>query len=96
MYSRGLDQYHWKTELNRRLKLPVYDGVEEKLQKQNERRKRALDAIKTEEKKKERVVRKSRRQRDAFCGLDNTDRIRTVRSKQPKSRKRRAKQLPAL
>ncbi len=42
-------QYHWKTELNRRLKLPVYDGVEEKLQKQNQKRKRALDAIKTEE-----------------------------------------------
>ena len=47
--------YHWKTELFRRMNLPVYDGVAELLEKRNLRRKRLLEAHGTEKAKKRRV-----------------------------------------
>ena len=53
--------YHWKTELYKRLNLPVYEGVEKLLEKQNRQRKKALDDMKTEEAKRRRVERKSLR-----------------------------------
>ena len=47
--------YHWIPELYRRMKLPVFDGVQEALQRYNVERKRRLAEIKTNEHKKRRV-----------------------------------------
>ena len=49
---------HWKTELYKRLNLPVHEGVEKLSEKQNRQRKKALDDMKTEEAKRRRVERK--------------------------------------
>ncbi len=57
--------YHWKVELLQRLELPVYDGVQETLEKVNRRRKKALDKIKTTKHKKRRVELKTLRTKDA-------------------------------
>ncbi|XP_064386971.1 uncharacterized protein LOC135335416 isoform X2 [Halichondria panicea] len=52
--QQGAD-YHWKTELYKKLNLPLYEGVQEVLSKQNQQRKKVLDGVKTEKTKKRRV-----------------------------------------
>ena len=47
-YDHQGASYHWKTELFKRLNLPVYDGVEDVLEQQNIQRKRALEYKGTE------------------------------------------------
>ena len=47
-YKQQGPAYHWKTELYKRLNLPVYDGVQEELEKQNKEGKKALDIFKNE------------------------------------------------
>ena len=47
-YDHQGASYHWKTELFKRLNLPVYDGVEEVLEQQSIQRKRALEYKGTE------------------------------------------------
>ena len=64
-YKQQGPAYHWKTELNKRLNLPVYDGVEEELEKKNKTRKRALDIFKSENTMKRRVAIKSLRGQEA-------------------------------
>ena len=47
MHSKFGTGYHWIPELYRRLKLPVFDGVREALEKHSEKRKKALETRKT-------------------------------------------------
>ena len=54
-YDHQGASYHWKTELFKRLNLPVYDGVEEVLEQQNFQRKRALEYKGTEKSQRRRV-----------------------------------------
>ena len=60
-YEQQGPVYHWKTELYKRSNLPVYDGVEEELEKQNKKRKKALDIFKSEKTMRRRVALKSLR-----------------------------------
>ena len=55
MHEKVGTHYHWIPELYRRMKLPVFDGVQEALQRYNVERKRRLAEIKTNEHKKRRV-----------------------------------------
>ena len=64
-YEQQGPAYHWKTELYKRLNLPVYDGVEEELEKQNKKRKKALDIFKSEKTMRRRVALKSLRVQEA-------------------------------
>ena len=57
--------YHWKVDLLKRLNLPVYDGVQQVLEKLNSRRKKRLDSLKTTKAKKRRVKLKILRAREA-------------------------------
>ncbi len=65
MYTKRGPSYHWIPELYRRLKLPVYDGLQEVLEKSNRERKEMLDKQKTEESKKRRIENKRERTKDA-------------------------------
>ena len=59
-------KYHWLVDLYEKLKLPIlYEGVQSSLEKHNEKRKAALDFIKTEKAKKKRVELKSLRTKQA-------------------------------
>ena len=64
-YDHQGASYHWKTELFKRLNLPVYDGVEEVLKQQNIQRKRALEYKGTEKSQRRRVHLKKLRVQDA-------------------------------
>ena len=64
-YKQQGPAYHWKTELYRRLNLPVYDGVEEELEKQNKKRKKALDIFKSKKTMRRRMALKSLRVQEA-------------------------------
>ena len=64
-YEQQGPAYHWKTELYKKLNLPVYDGVEEELEKQNKKRKKALDIFKSEKTMRRRVALKSLRVQEA-------------------------------
>ena len=55
--------YHWLPDLYKRLKLPVYEGVKEALEKYSVQRKKTLDSLKTERQKKRTVQRKVERTR---------------------------------
>ena len=55
MYEKRGEQYHWVVELFRRLKLPVFDGVQTALEDFNKQRKLALDHQKTDECKQRRI-----------------------------------------
>ena len=55
-YEQQGPTYHWKTELYKRLNLPVYDGVEEELEKQNKKGKKALNIFKSEKTMRSRVA----------------------------------------
>ena len=61
MHEKVGTHYHWIPELYRRMKLPVFDGVQEALQRYNIERKRRLAEIKTNEHKKRRVQSKIKR-----------------------------------
>ena len=52
--------YHWIPELYHRMKLPVFDGIQEALERRNVQRKRGLDRAKTTPVKK-RIELKRRR-----------------------------------
>ena len=62
--KRGLE-YNWIPELYRRMKLPVFEGVQQALEAYNKRRKAALDIRKDEKHKKRRLQLKIERTRDA-------------------------------
>ena len=53
MHAKFGISYHWIPELYRRMKLPVFDGVQEALEKHNLQRKRKLEREKTTPVKKE-------------------------------------------
>ena len=61
MYEKVGTHYHWIPELYRRMKLPVFDGVHEALQRYNVQRKKHLAEAKTDERKKRRVQLKKER-----------------------------------
>ena len=48
MHKKLGTHYHWIPDLYRCMKLPVFDGISEALQRFNAQRKRALEVIKTE------------------------------------------------
>ena len=55
MHAKFGISYHWIPELYRRMKLPVFDGVQEALERRNVQRKRGLDRAKTTAAKKRRI-----------------------------------------
>ena len=59
MHKRFGTSYHRIPELYRRMQLPVFEGVQEAVEKYNIKRKRALDKAKTSEGKKSIVERRS-------------------------------------
>ena len=61
MHEKVGTHYHWIPELYRRMKLPVFDGVQEALQRYNVERERRLAEIKTDKLKKRRVQSKIKR-----------------------------------
>ena len=66
MHAKFGISYHWIPELFRRMKLPVFDGVQEALEKHNVRRKRGLEREKTTPVKKRRIELKKRRVIEGF------------------------------
>ena len=60
--KRGI-QYHWLLDLFRRLRLPLFDGMEEALKKANEERAKKLEKIKTDVSKKKDWTEKEERNR---------------------------------
>lgn len=65
MYEKRGPQYHWVIELFRHMKLPVFDGVLEALEKFNKVRKKKLESRQTEEFRKRRIQLKVDRMKDA-------------------------------
>ena len=65
MYNKRGPRYHWVPELFKRLKLPIYDGLQEHLESQNRKRKNELDYQKTENRKRRRIELKRERTKDA-------------------------------
>ena len=59
--KRGI-QYHWLLDLFRRLKLPLFDGMEEALRKANDERAKKLEKLKTDEFKKKQITLKRKRE----------------------------------
>ena len=49
MYEKRVPQYHWVVELFRRLKLPVFDGIQTALEGFYQQRKLPLDRQKADE-----------------------------------------------
>ncbi|XP_064401731.1 protein starmaker-like [Halichondria panicea] len=96
--QQGAD-YHWKTELYKKMNLPLYKGVQEVLSKQNQQRKKVLDGVKTEKTKKRRVQLKKlrvidRQQRIVWTdqhGRDTYGKKATKTASSPKNKKPRAK-----
>ena len=60
MHAKFGISYHWIPELYRRMKFPVFDGVQEALERRNVQRKRGLDRAKTTPVKKRRIELKRR------------------------------------
>ena len=58
-------KYHWITELYRRMQLPVYDGLIEKLETSNKTRTKGLEHKKKEEIKRRRIELKCKRTKEA-------------------------------
>ena len=58
--------YHWLPELYQRMKLPVFEGVVEALERYNERRKRRLEEAKCTPQKKRRIQLKKKRTTEAM------------------------------
>lgn len=65
MHNKEGTSYHWIPELYHRMNLPLFDGVQEALERHNKRRKRALDRLKTEKAKRRRVQLKVERTKDS-------------------------------
>ena len=65
MHAKFGTSYHWIPELYRRLKLPVFDGVQEALEKHSVQRKRKLDRKKMTPVKKRRIALKVQRTLEA-------------------------------
>ena len=65
MHDKFGTSYHWIPELYRHMKLPVFDGVQEALERYNVQRKRALDEYKTEARKKRTVQLKVQRTKES-------------------------------
>ena len=65
MHAKFGISYHWIPDLYRRMKLPVFDGVQEALEKHNLQRKRKLEREKTTPVKK-RIDLKRRRVVEGF------------------------------
>ena len=61
MHAKFGTNYHWIPELYRRLKLPVFDGVQEALDKHSAQRKRVLEKAKSTPAKKRRIAWKVKR-----------------------------------
>ena len=61
MHAKFGISYHWIPDLYRRMKLPVFDGVQEALEKHNLQCKRKLEREKTTPVKKRRIELKKRR-----------------------------------
>ena len=107
MHGKFGISYHWIPELYRRMKLPVFDGVQEELERRNVQRKRGLDRAKTTAVKKRRIELKRRRVvegfqrsewtkthgRDAYGGNDEdeSDHGKVVKRKRGIAKPRKAK-----
>ena len=65
MYDKHGPRYHWIPVLYNRLKLPLYDGLQEELELYNRKRKESLDSHKTESSKRRRIELKKQRTADA-------------------------------
>ena len=61
MHAKLGTSYHWLPELYKRMKLPVFEGMVEALEKHSERRKRKLVLAKTTPEKKRRIELKKKR-----------------------------------
>ena len=61
MHAKFGTNYHWIPELYRRLELPVFDGVQEALDKHSAQRKRVLEKAKSTPAKKRRIAWKVKR-----------------------------------
>ena len=66
MHAKFGTSYHWIPELFCRMKLPVFDGVVEALEKNNAQRKRALAKAKTTPVKRRRIALKKKRVREGM------------------------------
>ena len=104
MHAKFGVSYHWIPDLYRRMKLPVFDGVQEALERRNVQRKRGLDRAKTTavriELKRRRVVEGFQRSewtkthgRDAYGGNDEdeSDHGKVVKRKRGIAKPRKAK-----
>ena len=65
MHAKHGTSYHWIPELYRRMKLPVFEGIVEALERHSAHRKRKLELAKTTPQKKRRVELKKKRVREA-------------------------------
>ena len=65
LYDKRGPDYHWIPILYNRLKLPLYDGLQEQLGLHNRKRKKSLDSQKTESSKKKRIELKKQRTTEA-------------------------------
>ena len=100
MHAKFGISYHWIPELYRRMKLPVFDGVQEALEKHNLQCKRKLEREKTtpvekriELKKRKDFSVQSGNGRDAYGGNDEheSDHEKVVKRKRGKAKPRKAK-----
>ena len=66
MHGKFGTSYHWIPELFRRMKFPVFDGVQEALEVHSLRRKKALERAKTTPVKNRRIELKRRRVQEAL------------------------------
>lgn len=66
MHTKLGTSYHWLPELYKRMKLPVFEGIVEALEKHNERRKRKLVLAKTTPEKKRRIGLKKKRVKEGI------------------------------
>ena len=72
MHAKFGISYNWIPDLYRRMKLPVFDGVQEALERRNVQRKRGLDRAKTTAVKKRRIELKRRRVVEGFQRSEST------------------------
>ena len=66
MHAKLGTSYHWLPELYRRMKLPVFEGMVEALEKRSAKRKRQLELAKTSPKKKRRIELKKLRVKEGI------------------------------
>ena len=66
MHNKHGTDYHWIPMLYQRMNLPVFDGIQEALERHNKLRKKALDRLKIDEVKKRRIKLKVERTKDSL------------------------------